>query len=48
MATGGTPARHSEGYERGKSNNFVQSATLSFIIDGYKEGVRGQRIAGMQ
>ena len=40
------PARHSEEYERGKSNNFVQFATLPFVVGTCKEGMRGQRIAG--
>ena len=40
------PAGHSEGHERGKSNNFVQFATLPFVVGACKEGMRGQRIAG--
>ena len=48
MATGGTPTGHSKGYERGKSNNFVQFATLPLVVEGYKEGMRGQRIAGKE
>ena len=48
MATGGTPAGHSKGYERGKSNNFVQFATLPLVVEGYKEGMRGQRNAGKE
>ena len=48
MATGGTPAGHSKGYERGKSNNFVQFATLPLVVEWYKEGMRGQRIAGKE
>ena len=46
MATRGASAGHSEWYERGKSNNFVQFATLPFVVGACKEGMRGQRIAG--
>ena len=44
VATGGTPTGHSEGYERGKSNNFVQFATLPCITAVYNRGRRGHEL----
>lgn len=42
LSTVGMPVGHSEGYECGQFDDFVRSATVVLIIEGYKEGMCGQ------